>query len=322
MSSDLQKVEKSSDIVKANMLVQSSYSLTLNETRLILQALEQIKRGTVISADTVFTVNAKDFAKAYGVDEKSTYDYLVEIAKKLYERSIFFSIPSGEGKKKLPYTQTRWVSFITYHEGEGCVKFSFSQFIIPYISNLEREYTKFSLAAVAKMNSAYAMRIYEICAQWRKVGKLTITLVELKYRLGLSDEYSLYKEFKRRVLLPSLESINENSDLQVVYEEHKKGRSVESIVFHIGEKNALSTEKTVEPNAVESADTTRKRSPSSLSLIDFMVLNDDEKEAIVKSYVMSPNAPKYYAMTLRDKGIKSLLGDANFLKDLVEFIEV
>jgi hypothetical protein len=83
--------------------------------------------------------------------------------------------------------------------------------------------------------SEFAFPLYELFADYvsREEGLLRITLADLKRYLGLSRRYAVYADFLKRVLTPSLESINANTDLQVSYETWREGRAVGGFLFRI-----------------------------------------------------------------------------------------
>jgi plasmid replication initiation protein len=57
-----------------------------------------------------------------------------------------------------------------------------------------------------------------------KSVKSTNRNCEFRNRLGLlDDEYTAMHNFKKRVLEPSIQQINEHTDINVTYEQHKKG---------------------------------------------------------------------------------------------------
>jgi plasmid replication initiation protein len=62
-------------------------------------------------------------------------------------------------------------SIHTILESKSVVGIRFSKEILPFISNLSREFTKYSLSDIAGMSSAYAIRIYELLSQYRSIGK-------------------------------------------------------------------------------------------------------------------------------------------------------
>src|SRR5690606_33204434 len=95
---------------------------------------------------------------------------------------------------------------------------------------LEKNFTSYELEQVKNLNT-YATRLYEILASWRSVGKVTITLKELRNNLGLIDEYSRLEAFKRRVLDLAVSQINEYTDIKAQYEQHKNGRVITGFTF-------------------------------------------------------------------------------------------
>lgn len=69
---------------------------------------------------------------------------------------------------------------------------------------------------------------------FRKSVKFSID--DIKKYLSLEDKYKEYKEFRRRVIEPSVKEINEYTDLQVEWEPIKKGRTYVGIHFKIKKK--------------------------------------------------------------------------------------
>ena len=67
--------------------------------------------------------------------------------------------------------------------------------------------------------------------KWKSTGDCTITLVDFKYCLGISDKYLLYKDLNKWVIKPALRELNERSDLNVTVEQVKQGRKVIGLVF-------------------------------------------------------------------------------------------
>ena len=54
--------------------------------------------------------------------------------------------------------------------------------------------------------------------------------------MEIRDKYQEFKEFKRRVLNPTIKEINDYTDLQVEFTTLKKGRIINKIEFSIEEK--------------------------------------------------------------------------------------
>jgi hypothetical protein len=92
------------------------------------------------------------------------------------------------------------------------------------------------MAVLAKPKYAYAF--YEICADCYCRGQrdVQIPLSKLKEYLGISSGSYLdesYKDFKSRVLKPSIEAINKHTDYFVTYKTFREGRAIGGLIFHI-----------------------------------------------------------------------------------------
>ena len=84
---------------------------------------------------------------------------------------------------------------------------------------------------IAKLSSAYSIRFYELLVQFKSTGERYITLDKLKERLEISNQYSRFYNFKKRILEPSIKDINNNTDLFVDWDINKKGRLIKGLVF-------------------------------------------------------------------------------------------
>ncbi|EEK09967.1 initiator RepB protein, partial [Streptococcus salivarius SK126] len=149
----------------------------------------------------------------------------------LYEAGFAYS-KIDERSGKIGHYKSRWVDKIGYIDDLGCVELVFASDVIPLITRLEARYTEYELKQVVGLQSEYAIRLYELIIQWRSVGRTSqISLVELREKLGLVDEYQRMEAFKRRVLDLAITQINEHTDITVEYEQHKQGRIITGFTF-------------------------------------------------------------------------------------------
>ncbi|MFX9038776.1 RepB family plasmid replication initiator protein, partial [Acinetobacter baumannii] len=65
----------------------------------------------------------------------------------------------------------RWVDKIGYESQSGIIFLRFTQDIVPLITRLEENFTKYELQQVSRLSSSYAIRLYELLIQWRSAGK-------------------------------------------------------------------------------------------------------------------------------------------------------
>lgn len=216
-------------VVKSNQVIEASYQLSAVEQRIVLAAISRIPKNQPITDDELYPVSV-DELKQLGVHEKTAYRDLKEGINRLYERSINLSIDDKSIKM-------RWVQEIQFLDSQSVIGFRFSKPILPFISNLSREFTKYALSDIAGINSGYGIRIYELLVQYRQIGKREISVESLRTMLELGKKYPLFADFKKRVIDTAIDQINQYSPLKVTYEQKKTGRKVTHIIFSFKEKS-------------------------------------------------------------------------------------
>ncbi len=217
-------------IVKSNRLIEASYRLTLNEQRIILLAISRVRRDRELQLDDVFEVHASDLVSIFGVDPKTAYTELIDVSKTLFNRHVTLENPYPDDPR-VKTLLTRWVSSIAYLPENGCIRLRFAQDVLPFLSLLETQFTRYKLEAVGKMSSIYAVRLYELLIQWGGVGKREIEINWLKQRFQIEDKYSAIKDLKKYVIDAAVIQINKYSDITVTYTQRKIGRAVSHLIF-------------------------------------------------------------------------------------------
>lgn len=226
-----------SKIVKSNALVEASYRLSVQEQRIMLAAISQVHPNSQPTDEVMYSVSAEDFVDITGQSLKHAYQELKDAVLRLMRREVrIYSEPNGNGKKRKTLL-TRWVQTISYVENEGRIELRFGKDVLPYLCQIKEQFTIYHLKDVAKMSSAYGIRLYELLIQWKKVGQKEISIDWLRERLQLQDKYPNIRDFKRRVIEPALYDINETSDLWVELTQRKTGRKVTHFTFIFGLKD-------------------------------------------------------------------------------------
>jgi plasmid replication initiation protein len=227
-------MDEQPQIYKSNALVEASYRLSVYEQRIILACIAQIRHDAPLTDQRRYRVSAHEIAEASSVQVDRAYGLMKEAAERLFERRVMLhKEPNGGPSRSLV---TRWVQAVEYVETEGAVGLQFATPMLPYLAQLTEQFTRYALADVAKMTSAYAIRLYELLIQWRGTGERVIELDWLRDALQLGGRYSNIRDLKRRVLEPAIEQINELSPLWVKWDQRKTGRRVTHIVFRFGDK--------------------------------------------------------------------------------------
>ena len=259
-------------IVKGNALIGASYNLEVVEQRLILLATVEARRsGKGINALDPLTIHASSYMEQFGVSRQTAYQALKDACKDLFARQ--FSYQEHSAKGNVTQKTSRWVSEIGYTEEEATVQLIFAPVVVPFITRLEEQFTSYELTQVASLASKYSIRLYELLMQWKNVGKMKISLEDLRAKLGLEqDDYTVMGDFKRSVLDLSVKQINEHTDIKVDYEQHKKGRSIAGFTFRLKQKP---TQKKIENRDPDTLDLFVKMTDAQRSMFGLKLAHDN-----------------------------------------------
>jgi plasmid replication initiation protein len=214
----------------------ASYNLDLVEQRLILLAIVEAREsGKGINANDPLTIHAETYISQFGVHRNTAYQALKDACKDLFARQFSYQEKRVKGTANIT---SRWVSQIAYVDDSGYVELIFAPAIVPLVTRLEEEFTRYDIDQVSSLTSAYAVRMYEILIQWRTAGKTpVIDLQEFRKRLGVLDgEYKVMADFKRRIIDMAIQQINEHTDITANYEQHKRGRVITGFSFKFKQK--------------------------------------------------------------------------------------
>ena len=243
-------------VVKDNALINASYNLELTEQRLIMLAIINARElGQGITADSKLEIHASDYAKLFNVSTDASYKALKDAVNNLFNRQFSYT---AEYKRtgKIGIVRSRWVSRIFYVDDLALLEITFAPDVVPLITRLEEQFTKYEAKQVAHLTSKYATRLYEILISWREVGKTPIfELQQLRKNLGVEDdEYQRMHHFKSRVLETAITQINEHTDIKASYEQYKQGRKVIGFTFKFKVKEKDKKKKAIETRDANTAD--------------------------------------------------------------------
>ena len=253
-------------IVKDNALINASYNLGLVEQRLILLAIiEARESGKGINANDPLTIHVASYINHFSVHRNTAYQALKDACEYLFARQFTYQEVNKKGN--IEHVRSRWVSEVRYIDKESAVRLIFAPAIVPLITVLEREFTKYDLEQVSQLSSAYAVRLYELLIAWRSLGKTPIIEIqEFRHKMGvLEHEYIRSDNFKKWVIVFPIKQINEHTDITVSYEQHKAGRTITGFSFSFTQKKQP---KDVTPKAKKSP--SKPQPPKQEEQIDWM----------------------------------------------------
>lgn len=223
-------------VVKSNSLVEASYSLSVAEFRLLQMVFSEVSKfddSYGFLPNHEFRVFAKDYATVFGVDMNTAYEALQDATNRIFHR--YFTYERVYAKPdKIEVVNSRWVQKVVYSKANGHISMQLTTDVMDMVGKLKNCFTKYKIKQISNLTSIYALRLYELIIQWASAKKTPIFEIrEFREKLGVDpNEYSRMFDFKKYVLDLAVKQINENTDIQVKYEQHKQGRTIYGFSFN------------------------------------------------------------------------------------------
>jgi plasmid replication initiation protein len=220
-----QNLSPNYNVTKSNKLIEAKYKLSQNEQKIILMLSSLIQPNDKDFKS--YTFMAKDIFKFLGIASENNHDDLRKILTKLVEKSIYI-------KKDKGYIVLSWLSSVESFYDKGTIKLCFDPTLKPYLLHLKNRFTTYKLDNIIKLDSIYAIRLYELLKQYEKLKERLFKVEDLRYILGLTnDEYKNYFDFKKNIILVAQKELKNKSDIYFEFEDIKSGKSIIEIKFII-----------------------------------------------------------------------------------------
>ena len=231
MDLDIKKHYPKDWIVLQNRVVECYRSMSLDEKRLFIMATPLARTTKISSNDPVF-ISSSEFSKECGIDLSTAYTALELASERLFTR--FFGYTNAEGDR----VKMRWLNKVIYKAGQGGSELYFTDEVLLLLREFDalNPYTKYKKEVVLRLKKDYSLDFYHLAKKHQAMGGFQISLDELFEQLGLPESYQDLSNLKKRVIKPSLDEITANTDIDLSYENVKRGRSVVGFKFTVKEK--------------------------------------------------------------------------------------
>ena len=246
----LKEIEKRK-IVEHNDLITSVAKMDKTPLKMFELAVSCINTEEPPKDNTVY-LSKRDLFAFFKVSDNDKHSRFKQAVEKM-QKQAFFQIKeeAGKGFKFKSIVPIPYVEWTDYNDE---VKIEFHREIMPYLINLKKNFTQHALSDIAELNSKYSIILYRWLSMnynqyehysnkgGRRVEQVeayrnpTISMEELRIMTDTVNEYKDFRNFEKRILKNSIEEITEHTSFNVTYDKIKKGRSIDSIVFHITKK--------------------------------------------------------------------------------------
>ena len=202
--------------------------------------------------DNIIYLSKTELFKFFKVTDSNKHTRFKE-AIEIMQKQAFFEVKEKKEKgfeyrSIVPIPEVKWTD---YHD-EVMIRFDIA--IMPYLIDLKTNFTQYALSDVTELNSKYSIILYKWLSmhynqyehyanqggrrqeQLEEYANPSLPVKELRQLTDTLNEYKHFPHFETRVLKNATEEITQHTHFNVSYEKLKKGRSIDSIQFHISKK--------------------------------------------------------------------------------------
>ncbi|EQC55308.1 RepB protein [Lactococcus cremoris subsp. cremoris TIFN5] len=238
-------------VVEHNSLITSIAKMDKTPLKMFELAVSCINTEEPPKDNAVY-LSKEELFTFFKVDDNDKHSRFKQAVAKMQEQA-FFEIKEEKNKgfkfrRILPIPTVEWTDY------DDKVMIRFNQDIIPYLIELKQNFTKYALSEIMELNSKYSIILYKwLSMQYNqyehysnKGGRRaeqvesyrnpSISVKEIRLITDTVNEYKETYHFFRYIVENSLKEINAHTSFNVTYDKIKKGRSIDSIVFHIEKK--------------------------------------------------------------------------------------
>ncbi|RYY07917.1 MAG: RepB family plasmid replication initiator protein [Sphingobacteriaceae bacterium] len=216
-------------IYQPNRITQAHLPLTLMQAKIfayiMMQLQEPIKANmSGSSIDQLEIFSHPDYIKVpihlnELISDSSNYRHVRQAVKDLASVVVAIPYKDAQGKGMERITGLIRADIPTQATGSSVVIIEIDKRVAQVLINVDKNtdnlpinYTMFYFEIVARAKSQYTGRLYPLIASWRKKGGFSIPMEDLKDFLSISDKYSRFYDFKKKVLDPVQKDLYEKSD--------------------------------------------------------------------------------------------------------------
>lgn len=222
-------------IVQHNDLIAASYRLNIDEMRLLNLALTKVdSRKKNIG---IIEIYPDEFAKMYNLNPNMIWRNMKNSLISIMQKPVKIRIIDDNGK--LMEEVISWLGSTKYYvkQSDGSkISLEFTSQIAPYLFELHGNFTRINFEYASRLNTPFSFRLYQWLVREHRIKQgqyyeLTMTLENIKVSAQLGDTYSRWVDFKKRVIEPAIDAINQKTNLSVSYTVTKQGRKINAIMF-------------------------------------------------------------------------------------------
>lgn len=221
-------------VVKKNELIRfCRFSLTARQKKVLLYLISMIRPED--SPNTVYRTSLREICEIFGLEYRKNGRYYALLREDLRAiASVSFWVDVNQHEEET----FRWIDSFLLNKVNTGVVFSFHHSVAPFLFNVKRNYTQYAFYNALVLENTYSISLYELLCFSLHKRELIIGVDDLRRHLSADDKgYQNFTNFRKKVLEPAVEEINEYTNLSVTLGFEKDGRTFSKAVLLIEEKS-------------------------------------------------------------------------------------
>lgn len=238
-------------VAEHNDLISSVAKMDKTPLKIFELAVSCIDTDNPPEDNTVY-LSKRELFSFFDVSDSNKHSRFKEAIERM-QKQAFFQIKE-EKKKGFKFKSIVPIPYIEWNDYNDNVRIEFSQHIMPYLIDLKTNFTQYAISDIMGLNQLYSIILYKwLCMSYNQFEHYQhkpnrtqkqleeyknpkISVKDLRTLTDTEDIYTRMFHFTEWVLDNPIKEINENTHFNVTYDKIKKGRSIDSIQFHIVKK--------------------------------------------------------------------------------------
>ncbi|HFU5900164.1 TPA: RepB family plasmid replication initiator protein [Enterococcus faecium] len=288
-------------VVEHNDLITSIAKMNKTPLKMFELAVSCIDTEEPPKDNTVY-LSKTDLFAFFKVSDNDKHSRFKEAVRAM-QKEAYFEIKE-EQDKGFKFKSIVPIPYVEWNDYNNEVTIRFDQAIMPYLINLKKNFTQHALSDLAELNSKYSIILYRWLSmnynqyehysvkggrraeQVEAYRNPSISMQELRIMTDTIKEYPRFQSFESYVIKNSLKEISERTTFNVTYDKVKKGRSIDSIVFHIEKK------RTADENSYKLEDKTyqsdKEQKEETEQALVFQAMGSKYTTLLLENMLLSP----------------------------------
>lgn len=235
----IKEEEKKKILMKNNELIKTRYSFSVIENRVFMLMLYKLQKAP--NGEMICEIPRSEFKEITKKTNNHTVKGIIKILDSLLSKKISFKIMNESGKG-YEWNKHNLINGFSYNDETDIFKLICSEriynLLISYFeidkdeNKIFKGHTPINLKIYLSLENTMSQRMYELLRLWSKSKhEITYKVDDIKELFMIEDKYDRYNDFKKKIIDPSVNSLNKSGAFKINYKENKTGRRVTSITF-------------------------------------------------------------------------------------------